>query len=186
MTSLTIYNEEALAISPNISNYQDIVSKLNEIGVELERWSADVPLAEDASPETVLKAYQQDIDKINQRYGFQSVDVVSLYPEHPQRLELREKFLAEHTHSDFEIRFFVDGEALFYLHVGDRVYLVLCEGGDLISVPANTTHWFDMGERPNFTAIRFFTTPEGWVADFTGSAIASQFPTFAQYVASIR
>ena len=41
--------------------------------------------------------------------------------------EMRQKFLNEHTHADFEVRFFVDGSGLFYLHVGDRVYLVLCE-----------------------------------------------------------
>jgi cupin superfamily acireductone dioxygenase involved in methionine salvage len=28
------------------------------------------------------------------------------------------------------------------------VYAVLCKAGDLLSVPANTTHWFDMGTRP--------------------------------------
>ena len=64
--------------------------------------------------------------------------------------------------TDFELRFFVDGRGLFYLHLGDKVYCVLCEQGDLISVPANTTHWFDMGANPRFKCIRFFTTPDGW------------------------
>jgi len=52
---------------------------------------------------------------------------------------------------------------------------VLCTKGDLISVPANTPHWFDMGPNPNFTAIRLFNNPEGWVANFTGSDIAQRF-----------
>jgi len=55
---------------------------------------------------------------------------------------------------------------------------VLCEPGDLISVPAHTTHWFDMGARPDFKCIRFFTTPDGWVGRFTGSDIATRFPDF--------
>ena len=46
---------------------------------------------------------------------------------------------------------------------------------DLISVPAGT-HWFDMGSEPNFTAIRIFDNPEGWVAQFTGDAIADAYP----------
>jgi 1,2-dihydroxy-3-keto-5-methylthiopentene dioxygenase len=98
---------------------------------------------------------------------------------------MRQKFLSEHTHADFEVRFFVEGSGLFYLHVGDKVYTLLCEKGDLISVPANTTHWFDMGTKPYFKCIRFFTTPEGWVGNFTGSEIAKQFPDFDQYVASL-
>jgi enolase-phosphatase E1 len=56
------------------------------------------------------------------------------------------------------------------------VYSVLCERGDLIGVPAGTRHWFDMGPRPSFTAIRLFTSPEGWVARFTGSDCARRFP----------
>ena len=35
-----------------------------------------------------------------------------------------------------------------------------------------------MCARPHFQAIRFFTNPEGWVASFTGSAIAQRYPRF--------
>jgi 1,2-dihydroxy-3-keto-5-methylthiopentene dioxygenase len=58
------------------------------------------------------------------------------------------------------------------------VHLVLCETGDLISVPAGIRHWFDMGPTPHFTAIRLFTNPEGWIARFTGDPIADAFPRF--------
>jgi len=33
-----------------------------------------------------------------------------------------------------------------------------------------------MGPNPNLKAIRLFTTPEGWVANFTGDKIADRFP----------
>jgi 1,2-dihydroxy-3-keto-5-methylthiopentene dioxygenase len=56
------------------------------------------------------------------------------------------------------------------------VYAVLCEKNDLISVPANTPHWFDMGPNPDFCAIRLFNNPDGWVAHFTGDEIAARFP----------
>ncbi len=101
--------------------------------------------------------------------------MISLYPEHPDKDALRKKFLDEHSHSEDEVRFFVDGQGLFALHIADKVYAVLCEGGDLISVPASTTHWFDMGPNPNFKVIRVFDNEKGWVANFTGSDIASKF-----------
>ena len=100
-------------------------------------------------------------------------------PDHPQKAQLRTKFLAEHTHGDDEVRFFVEGAAMFYLHAAARVHMVLCERNDLISVPAGMPHWFDMGPEPYFTVIRLFTTPEGWVARFTGDSIATRFPAFA-------
>ena len=73
---------------------------------------------------------------------------------------------------------FVAGSGLFTLHVGDKVYEVLCEAGDLIAVPDGTTHWFDMGPEPSFVAIRFFTEPDGWVGHFTGTDIAQRFPRY--------
>src|SRR5690606_22918470 len=102
-------------------------------------------------------------------------DVISLNADHPDKDALRQKFLSEHTHSEDEVRFFVDGCGLFTLHIDARVYEVLCERGDLISVPAGVAHWFDMGPAPRFVAIRFFNNTEGWVARFTGSTIADRF-----------
>ena len=74
--------------------------------------------------------------------------------------------------------FFVDGAGLFYIRTDENVYGMLCTKRDLISVPANTRHWFDMGDAPYFKAIRLFTTPEGWVAQFTGDKVADRFPRF--------
>ena len=89
---------------------------------------------------------------------------------------IRRKFLAEHTHSEDEVRFFVEGQGLFCLHIGEEVLQVLCEADDWISVPAGTKHWFDMGPKPAFCALRFFDNPDGWVAAFTGDPIASLYP----------
>lgn len=185
MSSLTIYNDDKSGQPQTITERAAMASSLAEVGVLFEKWDASAQLAKDADQDTVIAAYQDSIDKLNDKYKLISVDVVSLQPDHPQKKEFREKFLAEHTHADFEIRFFVDGSGLFYLHIGDKVYMVVCEGGDLISVPANTTHWFDMGENPSFKCIRLFTTKDGWVGDFTGSDIATRFPSYDEHRAAL-
>lgn len=185
MTALTIQTSDGHTLQ-TLRDHAAITAALGELGVQFESWEASQPLAEDADQQAVLDAYRAEVDKLNAQYGFQSVDVVALGPDHPQKAEMRRKFLAEHTHADFEVRFFVDGRGLFYLHVGDKVYMVLCEKGDLISVPANTTHWFDMGAHPRFKCIRFFTTPDGWVGNFTGSDIATRFPDFDSFVDSLQ
>jgi 1,2-dihydroxy-3-keto-5-methylthiopentene dioxygenase len=155
-----------------------IAAALGDAGVRFERWEAAQPIAAGATQDEVIAAYRADIDRLMREEGYQTVDVVSLAPDHPDREALRRKFLDEHTHAEDEVRFFVAGSGLFTLHIGDRVYEVLCEKGDLIGVPDNTPHWFDMGETPNFVAIRLFNNPEGWVARFTGNDIASRFPRF--------
>ncbi len=190
MSVLTIYPDSYSGNQPKqgkrYTDFADIERELAGIDVKFERWTANRELTADDDQGTIIAAYQESIDKLKQLYGFQSVDVINLSPDHPQKAEFRQKFLAEHTHDDFEVRFFIDGCGLFYLHVGDKVYAALCEKGDLISVPANTTHWFDMGENPSFKVIRLFTTPEGWVAKFTGSDIAKAFPTFDETLAELK
>lgn len=182
MSALRIYNESGQSMSEMPRDFGEIARTLARLGVQFERWKVDQDLAADAGQDAVIEAYQASIDALNRAYGFESVDVVALQPNNPQKAEFRNKFLAEHTHADFELRFFVEGSGLFYLHVGNQVYLVLCEQGDLISVPAHTTHWFDMGENPDFKCIRLFTTKDGWVGDFTGSDIASRFPSMDEYI----
>lgn len=178
MSELRVHAEDQPVPEVVFSAFSDIQRELGAIGVSFERWQADRVLSDEATSEDVIAAYRRDVDRLMTDYGFQSVDVLRMTPEHPDREALRAKFLNEHTHTEFEVRFFVEGSGLFYLHTNDRVYAVICEQGDLISVPAGTTHWFDMGPRPNFTAIRLFTNPDGWVANFTGSDIASRFPRY--------
>jgi len=185
MTTLSVYPDDMQGTPETMHDYEIIARTLKNIGVQLEHWEANQPLTPDADQEEVTSAYSDAIEKLNVLHGFQSIDVVSLRPDHPDKEEFRRKFLSEHTHADFEIRFFVDGRGLFYLHIADKVYMVLCEKGDLISVPANTTHWFDMGEKPDFKCIRFFSTPDGWAGAFTGSDIAQRFPDFDEYVANV-
>ena len=179
MTTLTIYRDnDAKTPLARHEDFAAIQRELAAIGIEFERWEANQPLTPTAGQDEVLAAYQGSIDRLNAKYGFKSMDVVSMYPDHPQAETARGKFLAEHTHDDFEIRFFVDGAGVFYIRKNGKVYMTLCTRGDLINLPANTTHWFDMGPRPNFKAIRLFTAPDGWVGKFTGDKIAESFPAF--------
>lgn len=153
-----------------------IAAELDEIGVRFERWDADADLPAGADQATVIEAYRSSIDRLMIECGYQSVDVIRLERGAPNVDAIRAKFLDEHRHAEDEVRFFVAGRGSFYLHVGDRVYQVVCVRGDLIGVPEGTKHWFDMGPDPEFTAVRLFINPEGWVAQFTGDAIAQRFP----------
>ena len=179
MSRLRIFaNDDPRTPQLETSDPDRITAALAPIGVDFQRWEASAPVAAGDPPEKILEAYRADIDRLVAERGFQSVDVVSSAPDNPQREQMRRKFLDEHFHKEDEVRFFVDGSGLFTLHVDGKVYEVLCEKGDLISVPDGTTHWFDMGPEPRFVAIRFFTDPEGWVGHFTGSDIAARFPRY--------
>lgn len=164
--------------------FDEIVRHLNEIGVGFERWSASKPLPADASSEQILAAYEADISRLKRERGYRSADVVRLKRDPAdagwaqKASTARAKFLDEHTHGEDEVRFFVEGSGMFCLHLGGKVTQVVCERGDLLSVPAGSKHWFDMGTDPAFCAIRLFGSEAGWVAEFTGDKIGSGFPSY--------
>lgn len=178
MSRLRIYADtDATRPLSEFTDHAQIADALRARGVRFERWPTRA-VPSDAGSDAVLAAYGPEIDRLKEEGGYAAVDVISLKPDHPDRATLRQKFLNEHTHSEDEVRFFVAGSGLFTLHLADRVYEVLCEQGDLIGVPDGTPHWFDMGPTPSFTALRLFTNPAGWVANFTGTDIAARFPRY--------
>ncbi|MET0229413.1 MAG: cupin, partial [Rhodanobacteraceae bacterium] len=155
MSRLSIYDETRTETPISVhTDHADIARELGKVGVRFEQWEAAQPIAPGASQEEVIAAYRDDIDRLMREGGYQSVDVISLNPDNPDRATFRRKFLNEHTHSEDEVRFFVAGAGQFTLHIGEKVYEVLCEKGDLIGVPDGTRHWFDMSESPYFVAIR--------------------------------
>ena len=160
-----------------VSNNQEIKSYLKERGVEFTSWSLKTKIP--SEPEKILEAYQDEIKTLMTHKGYQTADVVNVTEDTPNIGAIRQKFLKEHTHTEDEVRFFVRGEGLFWFNCSGDVFSVLCQPGDLISVPANTPHWFDLGESPNVLAIRIFTDPEGWVAHYTDSGIDQNYnPTY--------
>ena len=180
MSRLRIYDDAKPEVPlASHAGHAAIARELGRVGVRFEQWEAAQPLLPGASQDEVIAAYRGDIDRLMRDQGYQTVDVISLTPDHPDRAALRQKFLSEHTHSEDEVRFFVAGAGQFTLHIDGKVYEILCESGDLIGVPDRTRHWFDMSESPYFIAIRLFTSKQGWVAEFTGADIAERFPRMA-------
>lgn len=178
MSQLFVYHtsqpKQALKV---LNHLEDISSTLAQVGVRFEHWQANQPISAQSSDDEVVAAYFDDILRLKKEGGYVAVDVINVDEQHPQKEALRAKFLEEHVHSEDEVRFFVAGRGLFNLHIDQHIYAVLCEKGALISVPAGSKHWFDMGEHPRFTALRLFNNPEGWVAQFTGDQIAKLYPT---------
>ncbi len=147
-------------------------------GIVHERWSADRDLPSGATNEQVLAAYDYLLKPLMEKGGYQTADVIRVDGHTPNLEGIREKFIREHTHSEDEVRVFVEGQGFFWFHKegrDDEVFALLCEQGDLISVPANTKHWFDLGDPPKVRAIRLFTDQAGWVPHYTNSGIDQRY-----------
>lgn len=166
------------------SDPAEIAAAFRGFGCRFERREINGGVAADATADEVLAVYRDLVDAEVAAAGFVTVDVAGIVagedPAYPERArQVRAMFIDEHTHGeDDEVRFITRGAGVFYLHIGGRVHAILAEAGDLTGVPQGTAHWFDAGVRPDFTAIRFFHNPQGWVGLPTGSDISGRFPDF--------
>ncbi|MEY4927263.1 MAG: hypothetical protein RI894_1699 [Bacteroidota bacterium] len=151
----------------------DIKNYLSVRGILYEQWQAATRLADDADQDTILNAYSHVLQPYMAANGYKTADVINVTPNSPNLEALRTKFLSEHTHTEDEVRFFVDGEGMFWFNLeGENdVFCVTCQAGDLISVPANSKHWFDLGSKTFVKAIRVFIDTSGWVPHYTNSGI---------------
>ncbi|AJO79941.1 acireductone dioxygenase [Pseudomonas sp. MRSN 12121] len=177
MSSLSVYHVSSPDL-PNkvLTHFDDIVATLAEQGVRFDRWQLAPRIVPGASQEEVIAACQEPLDRLMTERGYRAVEVLSVAEHHPHKAELRAGLLDEQQQAQAAEWLFVAGRGLLNLHIDDYVYAVFCEKHDLISLPAGTAHWFDMGENPYLVAIRLFANAAGSAPRLTGSELARQFP----------
>lgn len=170
-------SKQSIRSEQTITEPLEVKAFLSERGIHFDQWRLNQPLDESASEEQIFAAYNDYLQPFMQTNHYLSADLVHIHPELENYPEIRKKFLAEHTHSEDEVRFFAAGQGLFWFHLeDDSVFSVLCETGDLLSVPKHCRHWFDAGEHmPYVKAIRIFSDQSGWVPHYTGSGIDSDY-----------
>ena len=160
-----------------VKNVSEIRTFFNQRNIFFDQWTCDVVFKDTSTQEEILEAYSEDLKPFMEKGGYETADVISISKLTDNYDAIRAKFLAEHTHSEDEIRFFVDGEGTFWFHLENgEIFNLLCQKGDLISVPAGTKHWFDAGEKNPFVkAIRIFIDMSGWIPHYTGSGIEENY-----------
>jgi 1,2-dihydroxy-3-keto-5-methylthiopentene dioxygenase len=158
-----------------INQFEEIKNYLKKFHVIHEQWEAKQVLHDDSTQDQILSAYAHCLNPYMQKHGYKTADVINVNKNTPNLLAIRQKFLAEHTHSEDEVRFFVDGEGIFWFNFDREIAALTCRAGDLISVPAGYKHWFDLGPKAFVKAIRIFIDPAGWVANYTNSGIDQKY-----------
>ncbi|MEM7436586.1 MAG: cupin domain-containing protein [Myxococcota bacterium] len=112
-------------------------------------------------------AYQPSLDRLKADEGYITQDVIELRPDTPGLDELCAKFDAEHWHEEDEVRFILEGAGVFDIRSrDDRWMRVIIEPGDLIVVPAERHHRFELTEARTMRCVRLFQDESGWVPHY--------------------
>jgi len=155
-----------------ITDQQQVETFLTNEEVIYEHWDINkLPNAlrenfdlTDEQKEEILQVFNEEINDISARRGYQAQDIISLSDSTPNLDELLANFQREHHHEDDEVRFIVSGHGIFVIQAKDGQFFdVELEPGDLISVPEHTQHYFTLMEDRKVVAVRIFVTTEGWV-----------------------
>lgn len=175
MTSLSVH----LETSPNLPNKvlthaEDIASTLAAVGVGYRRLQAPAALRPGCGEQAFDEACGPWLQEVMAEGGYRHRQLLSLERNHPQKLELRARYLDEQTQSAPCAWLFVGGFGQLSLHLDDHVYVLRAEKGDLLQLPAGTPHWFDSGEEPHLLLARLSASDEAPVP--SGDRIASRFP----------
>ncbi|MEO4046543.1 acireductone dioxygenase [Pseudomonas sp. CAU 1711] len=172
MSSLTVYHQSSPQVPDKmLTHAQDIAATLAEVGAGFERWPVDASIQPGQDRSEVLDALRPQLDELMSGRGYSSVELLS-----QSRARYRDE---PSTEGPEEMRstaaqgyLLLAGRGLLNLHIGERVFAVLCEKGDLLSIPAGTRYWFDSGEFPHLLALQMATR----AAEPTGDEIAGRFP----------
>lgn len=160
-----------------ISHPTAVAEFLAAYGICYENWPVEGRLATEATADDILTEYAPEIEQLKQRGGYVTADVINVDPSTPNLDEMLAKFDKEHTHSEDEVRFTVEGRGVFWINPGDDpVFSIEVEAGDMISVPAGTQHWFHLCNDRHIRCIRLFEDASGWTPEYTGSDLHSDHP----------
>jgi 1,2-dihydroxy-3-keto-5-methylthiopentene dioxygenase len=167
MARITIHDENR-----RIEDPQEIRDFLEPFGIWYEKWDVDGRIDEGATNEEILEAYAPEIQRLKEKGGYVTADVINVSPAIEGLDAMLNKFNKEHTHSEDEVRFTVRGGGIFHIHPDNGpVFAVQVESGDLINVPEGTKHWFDLCSDKTISCIRLFLDASGWSPHYTESNI---------------
>ena len=175
MARLTIH-DEAQNETRKLEDPQEICEFLAPFGIWYEKWEVAGRVGPDATNEEILAAYAPEIERLKEKGGYVTADVINVTPATEGLDAMLEKFNKEHTHSEDEVRFTVKGGGIFHIHPDQGpVFAVQVESGDMINVPEGTKHWFDLCNDKTIRCIRLFQDPAGWSPHYTDSSVHEKY-----------
>ena len=92
-----------------ITDPAEIKTFLHAHGLRFEVWPLEDRVDPAADSETILAAYATEIDALKARGGFVTADVIDVRPETPGLDTMLDRFNKEHTHTEDEVRFTLQG-----------------------------------------------------------------------------
>ncbi|MDR6714672.1 1,2-dihydroxy-3-keto-5-methylthiopentene dioxygenase [Pseudomonas hunanensis] len=172
MSILSVFHPSSPGL-PNklLTHHDDIVATLAEQGVRFAHQPHGLSIRPGSAEDDVLEGVRERLDQLMTEHGCSAFAVLNRDAVAPAEVDLRD----EHVHTADEVFAVISGRAQVTVRVGEYVYGVLCEKGDVLVVPAGARRWIDLGDTPFCLVLRLFRDEQGMQARFTGDETAREF-----------
>jgi len=108
---------------------------------------------------------EKELERFKIERGYKTHDTAVVTPETPN--QALKKYDAPHTHSEDEVRLFVEGSGIFDLRDDEGTwYRFVLSKGDMIIVPAGRVHRFEPTYSKSLQCVRIFQDEAGWVPNY--------------------
>ena len=172
MSTLSVFHTTSPGLPYKLLTHaDDIVATLAEQGVRFDHQPQEVRIRPGTAHDEVLEACRAPLDRLMTEHRCAAFALLNRDGVAADQVDLRD----EHVHGGDEVFAVISGRAQVSLRVGEYVYGVLCEKGDVLVVPAGTRRWIELGETPFCLALRLFGDEQGMQARFTGDESAREF-----------
>lgn len=163
-------------------DFAPIRDRLADLGITLRQWPAPdserarallaKPALSDEEKEELLQAVEPRFRELQDEAGYRTRDMIVIHEDIPNLADLLAKFEKIHFHSDDEVRYVLSGRGYFgFVESDGGQFMLEVSEGDYINVPANTEHWFTMGDSRRIKAVRYFIDTSGWTPHYTERAL---------------
>lgn len=162
-----------------------VQARLAAIDIELRHWPAPAgtragellakAALNDEEKEELLSSVDNRFEELKAEAGFVTRDMIVLHEDIPGLDAMLGKFDKAHYHTDYEVRYILAGRGYFgFFDLGGESFMLAVSAGDYINVPANTEHWFTLGDSRRIKAVRYFIDTSGWTPVYTERKIPAR------------
>ncbi|KAB5621759.1 MULTISPECIES: oxidase [Pseudomonas] len=170
MSILSVFHSSSPQLANKVlTHHEDIAATLAEQGVQFARHDHGLRIRPGSAEAQVREEAGGLIDMLMTTHGCQTLMLLNRDGDQPTEVDLRD----EHVHDAVEVFAMVSGRGQISLRLGEQVFALLCEKGDVLVVPAQTRRWIDLGDTPFCLAVRLFGNEQG--IRMTGDEQARQF-----------
>lgn len=156
----------------------EIQDRLAGIGITLRDWSVPAQpniaallnkaALDDDEKQAALDSVAHRLEELRAAHGYSTCDMIVIHEDIPGLAEMLAKFEKIHYHTDDEVRYILAGRGYFgFVDGAGEQFMLEVTAGDYINVPANTEHWFTLGDSPRIKAVRYFIDTSGWSPVYT-------------------